>query len=119
MTKEQILAMKPGTDLNLKVAEELMGHAVIMDETLGWLERPIDLENGSIWGPLLPYSEDTGVAEVVVARMIDLGFNNAVYWADFGSAEAICKSALLAMLERRRIEKVSNEILKQALGDEQ
>lgn len=125
VTKEEILAMKPGIELNVKAAEEIMGHAVVMDKTFGWLERLINPEDGSsIWSPPQPYSEDISVADLVVDRMHELGFDDAGCWADLGGgkyakAEAICKAALLAILERRRIERVSNEILEQALGDEQ
>ena len=32
MTKEEILAMKSGRELNIKVAEDVMGHEVTWDE---------------------------------------------------------------------------------------
>ena len=35
MTKEEILAMKPGRKLNTAVAELVMKHQVIVDEILG------------------------------------------------------------------------------------
>ncbi len=124
MTEDEILAMKPGIDLNVKVAEEVMGHPVVMDPTFGWLEQLINPKDGSsVWSPPQPYSEEISFAELVVDRMIELGFDDATCWADFGGgkyaeAEAVCKAAVLAILERRRIESASNKILRQALGDE-
>jgi hypothetical protein len=123
MTKEKILSMKPGTDLNIKVAEEVMGHAVINDEILGWMERPKRNEEGSIWAELNHYSEDLKAADVIVNLMLQAGYSEAIHWEEFGGgqysrAEAICKAALLAVLEKRHIESVSNNILKQALGDD-
>jgi hypothetical protein len=123
MTKEKILSMKPGTDLNIKVAEEVMGHAVINDEILGWMERPKKAEEGSIWAELCRYSEDLEYADTVVKLMLQAGYREAIRWEEFGGgqysrAEAICKAALIAVMEKRHIENVSNHILKQALGDE-
>lgn len=100
MTKEEILVMKPGIDLNAKVAEEIMGHVVVEDKMLGLVERLLD-DGQSAWGPPQPYSEDRSVAEAVVQRMLELGYEDAPYWSGFGQgqyteAEAICKAALLA-----------------------
>lgn len=100
MTKEEILLMKPGAELNSKIAEEIMGHVVVDDKMLGPVER--FLSGGeSVWGPPQPYSEDRSVAEAVVQKMLELGYEDAVYWSGFGEgqyteAEAICKAALLA-----------------------
>ncbi|MFC1925895.1 hypothetical protein ACFLW2_04275 [Chloroflexota bacterium] len=103
MTKEEILAMKPGLELNIKIAEEIIGHQVVEDDIFGHVERWTDEENESVWDALHPYSEDLAVAEVVVKKMIELGHDDAIYWADFGCGiytepEAICKAALLALL---------------------
>ncbi len=100
MTQEEILAMKPGVELNVKVAEEVIGHVVARDETFGYMER----DNNSVWGRLQLYSEDISAAELVVDEMIKLGYDDAIYWADFGDGiytepEAICKAALLAVFE--------------------
>jgi hypothetical protein len=124
MTKEKILSMKPGTDLNIKVAEEILGHTVINDEILGWMERPKKAEEGSIWAELGHYSEDLEYADLIVKLMLEAGYPEAAHWDEFGGghysrAEAICKAALLAVLEKRRIEAVSNHILRQALGEEE
>ncbi len=122
MNKEKILAMKPGTDLNIKVAEEVLGYAVINDEILGWMERPQKAEEGAIWAELRHYSEDLDAADSVVHFMIQAGYHEAIHWEEFGEgryskAEAICKAALLAVMEKRHIESVSDKILRQALGE--
>ena len=123
MSQAEILAMEPGDELNMKVAAEVMGHAVVREELLGLMERLIDPTDGSsVWGPVYPYSEDMEVAESVVERMIELGYEDAIYWADFGDGmytepEAICKAALLAILDEQQIVEVSDNILRQALGD--
>jgi hypothetical protein len=100
VTREKILKMEPGRELNMMVAKEVMGHDVVADEVMGDTERFVDGEGNSIWGELTPYSEDTGVAEAVINRAIKLGFTDAGTWWDFGSgsyqpAEAVCKKALL------------------------
>jgi hypothetical protein len=117
MTQEEILAMRPGSELNIKVAEEIMGHTVTQDKVFGSMERTIyskpkepgygwcsPKEGDSIWGPLQSYSEDISVAKLVIDRMIEMGHKDAIHWNDFGGgkyteAEAICKSALLAVLD--------------------
>lgn len=104
MTQEEILSMKPGADLNAKVAEEILGLAVVSDQFFGYMERWIDKEGHTVWGLLKPYSEDVTAAELVVDKMVGLGYEDAIYWADFGNgiygeAEAICKAALLAVSE--------------------
>jgi len=131
MTKEEILAMKPGQEMNAKVAECVMGYEIIRDATFGYVERSI-FDGASVWGLPEPYSEDISAAELVVKKMIEIGYGDAISSADFGEgryteAEAICKAALLAMLERgriptqerHRIAEVSDGILQQALGDKQ
>jgi hypothetical protein len=105
MNQEEILAMKPGILLNLLVAEKIMGHITINDEILGFMERSVDpKDNGSLWGLLSNYSGDIASAEQVVKTMVDLGYDDAIYWADFGKgkyteSEAICKAALLAVMD--------------------
>ncbi len=103
VTKEEILAFRPGEELNLVVAEKVMGNSVVEDTTFGQMERVV-ADGGSIWGPVEPYSEDMAAAETVVNVMIGRGCEDAIYWADFGDGqftepEAICKAALLALLE--------------------
>ncbi len=103
VTKEEILAFQPGEELNAVVAEEVMGNTVVDDATFGQMERMV-AEGGSIWGPVEPYSEKMAAAETVVNVMIERGCEDAIYWADFGEGrftepEAICKAALLALIE--------------------
>ncbi|MDD5702900.1 MAG: hypothetical protein PHU23_12720 [Dehalococcoidales bacterium] len=137
MTKEEILAMRPGSELNMKVAEIIMGHTIINDEIFGYMERVINLnstecgstccgskEGDSVWSAVKPYSEDISAAEQVVEKMTELGYKDAVYWADFGNGkytepEAICKAALLSRLEGSILKEASDRILRQALGDEE
>lgn len=104
MTKEEILAMKPGLELNIKVAEEIIGHEVAEDDLFGHVERFVDEDDNSVWDTVQHYSEDMSAAELVVHRMIQLGHDDAACWADFGGGiytepEAICKAALIALLE--------------------
>lgn len=103
VTKEEILAMSPGPELNGLVAQEVMGNAIVEDAIFGRMEG-IPAEGGNVWGPVEPYSEDMAAAENVVNVMIERGCEDAIYWADFGNGqftepEAICKAALLALLE--------------------
>ena len=103
MTKEEILAMKPGRKLNTAVAELVMKHQVIVDEILGDMERPAGEDISSTWDTLLLYSQDMSAAQLVTERMITLGHNYAVLWDQYGDgiytrAEAICKRALLVVL---------------------
>ena len=105
MTQEETLTMQPGSELNIKVAETIMGNITADDATFGCMERFTDpIDGSSTWVPISPYSEDISVAGLVVDRMTELGYLDAVYWADFGDgkyteAEAICKAALLAIAE--------------------
>lgn len=120
MTKEEILAMKPGNELNLAIAERIMGHIVKQDETFGYMERMVNPkqkecssdccnscntsnEGDSIWGMLEHYSENIDAAKSVIDKMSEIGYKDAKSWPDFGNgkyteAEAICKAALLAVL---------------------
>jgi hypothetical protein len=103
MTKEEILAMKPGRELNIAVAEVVMKHKIIVDEIFGDMERPIDEDSGSAWDTLPLYSGDMSAARLVVERMITMGHNDAVFWEYYGNgiytqAESICKRALLVVL---------------------
>ena len=105
MTNEETLSMQPGNELNIKVAETIMGNIIADDATFGCMERFTDPTDGSsTWDPITPYSEDISSAGLVVDRMIELGYQDAIYWAEFGKgkyteAEAICKAALLAIAE--------------------
>jgi len=104
MTKEDILTMKLGRELNIKVAQEVMGHKVVGDESFGYMELFTAEDGSTVWGPLQQYSEDMTASELVVGRMISLGYDDAIHWGDSGNGaysppEAISKAALLAMSE--------------------
>ena len=103
-SREKILAMKPGRELNIIVAKYVLGHDVVTDKFLGEAER-LEGSDGSIWSILLGYSEDNEAAQNVVCAMMDKGFLDAPKWDQFGDgaytpAEAICKKALLCILEQ-------------------
>ena len=107
MTEDKILNMKPGRELNLMVAKEVMGHEVVADEIMGDTERFLDTTGDSIWSELTPYAEDVGAAEAVINKAVALGFKDADTWKNFGSgsytpAEAICKKALLEIKARNK-----------------
>ena len=131
MTKEEILAMKAGRELNIKVVEDVMEGKFFEDEIFGDTEfmRRFGSEMGAhcleapFYGPLRHYSEDMSDTQWVVDKLksydVRLGFNhNTEMWeaefskrgADFSypvavapiAPEAICKAALLTMLEVRR-----------------
>ena len=102
MTKEEILAMKPGRKLNKAVSENVMGRNVVLDETFGDMES-YTVDNNNVWDNLPPYSEDMSAAQSVMARMTSLGHNDVSSWDQYGGgtytqAEAICKRALLVVL---------------------
>lgn len=105
MKREEILAIAPGTELSMKVAEKVMRNVTAHDPIWGCMERVIDPADGSsVWIPLNAYSEDTSLAESVIEAMLAMGYKDAIYWASFGhgkysEAEAICKAALLAVSE--------------------
>ena len=125
-SKEQFLAMKPGRELNIRVAEDVMGHEVMSDEIFGDVEKYVDDDGSSIYGLLQPYSEDISAAQLVVQRMIKLGHGDAISWEHYGNgrythAEAICKMALLVILEKEpelgdKIKEEIEEILKNQRG---
>jgi len=104
-SREKILEMKPGRELNIIVAKYVLGHEVITDKSLGELERLKDRDGSSVWSTLLGYSEDNKAAQDVVCAMMDKGYLDAPKWDQFGDgaytpAEAICKQALLRILEQ-------------------
>lgn len=116
MTKEEILSLKAGKELNIKVAEAVMKKKYTEDETFGDME----INNERVYGHLQPYSEDISAAWQVIERM--KGYNPRIAFdihsqkweatfniceANFScpvvlavtAPEAICKAALLALLE--------------------
>lgn len=80
MTQEEILAIKPGNELNMLVAEKVMGHIITKDEIFGYMERSVDPgDGGSVWATVERYSEDLSIAELVVDKMVNLGYEDAIY----------------------------------------
>jgi len=131
MTKEEILAMKAGRELNIRVAEDVMGCKFIEDEILGDTESCKLLERGTAisalagnyYGPLRHYSQDNSVAQEVINKLennydvrLELNYYMENWEAEFrdlgtglsfclasalDAPEAICKAALLAVLEKQ------------------
>ena len=119
MTKEEILAMKAGKELNIKVTEKVMGRRFTQDETFGDME----ISEGMVYGYLQTYSEDISAAWQVMERM--KGYNPRIEFDSYSqkweatfsvreanftcpvilantAPEAICKAALLALAEVKR-----------------
>ena len=116
MNKEEILAMKAGKELNIRVAETVMERRHTQDETFGDME----IDRQMVYSPLQPYSEDISAAWQVMEQMKgynpriafdthsqkweatfnirEANFTCPVVLADT-APEAICKAALLALLE--------------------
>ncbi len=122
--KEKILGMKPGKELDMMVAEKVLGLVITKDDYFGYMERRINpKDGGSVWAPVDVYSQDMKVASLVIDTMIEKGYKDAMNWANFGDgkyteAEAVCKAALLKYLEEQTLEERSDNILRQALGDD-
>ena len=132
MTSEEILAMKAGRELNIRVAEDVMGGRFVVDEIFGdTVERCHDLlyETGGhciespFFGPLQHYSEDISATQEVIDKLklynmtVQLNQHNENWQAEFSklgadfsypaavaatAPEAICKAALLTMLEVKK-----------------
>jgi len=131
VTKEEILAMKVGKELNIRVAEDVMGCKFIEDKILGDTESCKLLESetkvsslaGNYYGPLRNYSQDNSVAQEVVNKLnnnynarVEFNYHTGNWEAEFteletglsfgavsavDAPEAICKAALLAILGKR------------------
>ena len=116
MTKDEILALPAGRELNIRVAEDVMGRRFAQDEIFGDMEN---LDNG-VYGYLQLYSEDISAAWQVVEKLkgyhprIEFNIYSQKWEATFSAREAdfsypavsantapeaISKSALLALLE--------------------
>jgi hypothetical protein len=107
MTKQEILAMKSGRELNMKVAEKVMGYQVILDKTFGDMERYVDGQGSSVYRPLQHYSEDMSAARQVLERVKALNLKVNPFGNGSGefkdtrelTPQAICKAALIAVME--------------------
>jgi len=130
VTKEEILAMKAGRELNIRVTEDVMGCKLIEDEIFGDMESCELLESetkisslaGNYYGPPRHYSQDNSVAQQVVDKLknnynarVEFNYHTEKWEVElsdletglsFGTVsaldapEAICKAALLAILEK-------------------
>jgi hypothetical protein len=123
MDEKEILAMEPGLELDIIVSEEIMENKIVYDECLGIMERTIHpIDGSSVFGMVLKYSEDMDMAELVINRMKEKGYEDAGFWPDFGGgvyteAEAVCKAALCALLKKQESD-IADNIIRQALEDE-
>jgi hypothetical protein len=106
MTRDEILAMKAGRNLNIMISEEIMGTKVVHDEIFGDVEIRNTDQGEPFYGPLIPYSEDLSSAQLVILRMANLGFPEVDLWEDEKRPEVICRAALLALLGKGKKEKV-------------
>ena len=106
MTRDEILLMKAGRNLNICVSEEIMGTKVVHDEIFGDMEIHDTDQGEHFYGPLTPYSEDLSSAQLVILRMANLGYPEVGLWEDEKRPEVICRAALLAVLGKDKKEKV-------------
>ncbi len=100
MTRDEILALKAGRSLNIRVAEEIMGNKVITDVILGETEIHATAQGEPVYGRLTPYSEDLSSAQLVILRMTNLGYTEAKLWENEERPDVICRAALLTILDK-------------------
>jgi hypothetical protein len=105
MTRDKILAMKAGRKLNILVSEKIMGNKPVNDDVLGDTEVHTTDQGESVYGPLPAYSEDIDSAQLVVTKMINLGYNEAQLWENEKRPDVICRAALLTILDREKEKK--------------
>ena len=121
MTKEEILVMKVGRELNIRIAEDVMGCKFAQDKFFGNMQGCIDSQGNIAWSPLEPHSQDRSIAQQVVDKLknnyntraefnyhtenwdaesskLETGFSFGMVSA-LDAPEAIRKAALLAILE--------------------
>jgi len=124
VTKEEILAMKAGREPNLRVSKDVMGCKFAQDHFCGDMQGCIASQDTNVWGPLESYSENRSIAQKFADKLensydVRLEFNYYMenWQAEFrqlgtglsfdmvsalDTSEAICKAALLAILEKGR-----------------
>ena len=105
MTRDEILAMKAGRSLNVRVSEEIMGNKVVSDAVLGETEIYTTAQGEPVYGRLSPYSEDLSSAQLVVLRMTNLGYTEAKLWENEQRPDVICRAALLTILDKNKEKK--------------
>ena len=104
MTRDEILAMKPGRSLNARVAEDVMGNKVLADAIMGEIEIHSTTKGESVYGKLTPYSEDRSSAQSVIRMMAHLGYAEAKLWGNEERPDVICRAALLTLLDKKKKE---------------
>jgi len=107
MTRDEILALKAGRDLNIRVSEEIMGNKVVSDPILGETEIHATKHGEPVYGRLTPYSEDLSCAQLVILRMSNLGYTEAGLWENEQRPDVICRAALLTVLDKDKGKKKS------------
>lgn len=105
MTRDEILALEAGHSLNVRVSEEIMGNKVVSDAILGETEIHTTTQGEPVYGRLTPYSEDLSDAQLVIARMANLGYTEAKLWENEERPEVICRAALLTILDKSKEKK--------------
>lgn len=105
MTRDEILSLKAGRSLNVHVSEEIMENKVIIDAILGETEIHTSNKGESVYGRILPYSEDLSCAQLVVSKMINLGYPEAKLWESEQRPDVICRAALLTVLDKKKRKK--------------
>ena len=108
MTKDEVLSMQEGRELDILVSEIVMGNKMVVDEVFGDMEIHMNEKMGIVYGPLPNYSEDLSSSRMVVNKMLDLGYDKAIYWKNDERPSVICKAALLEVLEHKK-QKERNE----------
>jgi hypothetical protein len=110
MDKWQIDHLQPGEELNILVAREVMGTKVVLDDTFGLMEMVISDKGENVYGILRAYSEELSSARRVIARMIELDYDDeTAYWQEEERPEIICKAALRAVLKRKKEEEAAKK----------
>ena len=102
MTRDEILAMNAGREMNILVSKEIMGNKVVHDDILGDTEILTTEKGEPVFGPLSSYSDDIASAQLVVTKMINLGYNEAQMWENEKRPEVICRAALLTIVDRQK-----------------
>jgi hypothetical protein len=107
---QKIDQMQPGEELNILVAREVMGTKVVLDDTFGLMEMVITNKGENVYVTLRAYSEDLSSAQRIIARMIEMGYDDeTAYWQSEDRPEIICKAALRAVLKRKKEEEASKK----------
>lgn len=130
MTKEEILAMEVGRDLDVRVGETVMGCKVVRDKIFGDME----IYDNGVQSVLQGYSKDKSSASSVLKRLkehygvkIDIdsfegrwevNFREGeidYYYPDLRAnsfSEATCKAALLIVFTRNQYQELVDAIIK-------